>query len=88
MGASLLIEVKCFTVQFRRTFFYNEYFGKTFEDKKESISIYGHAKDEILDFLRTPHELCKHCDIKYRDSHFMRWGVSKKEKEEWIKINP
>ena len=64
---------------------YNEAFGNTFEDKDEWISIYDHGKKEILDFLRTPHEFCKHCDLDYRNDHLSPWAISKKEKEEWLR---
>lgn len=64
--------------------FYNEEFGDTFDYSHDSISIYDHGKKEILDFLRKPHEFCKYCDLKYRQSHKMRWDLSKRVKEEWI----
>lgn len=64
---------------------YNEAFGPTFDYKEDSISIFDHAKEELLDFLRTPHPFCKYCDVHYRDKHPFQWGRSEKQTREWLK---
>lgn len=64
--------------------FYNEKFGKTFDDAKDFISIDDHDKKEILDFLSTPHEFCRYCHPSYRAAHPIPWQKSAKEKEEWL----
>ena len=63
---------------------FNEAFGKTFDTEDDWISIYGHSKKEILDFLRTPHSFCKYCDLEKRLNNPVSWAASKKEKEEWL----
>ena len=66
-------------------YLYNEKFGHTFDTDVDSISIYDNDKKTILDFLRTPHQFCKYCDIPYRNEHPVRWTYSEKKKEEWLK---
>ena len=63
---------------------YNEHFGeKTFDNSRDSISIFDSDAKTIVDFLRTPHPFCAHCDLKRR-KRFIPWNVSRKNKDEWI----
>ena len=64
---------------------YNDKFGHTFDNEEDSISIYDNDRKAILNFLRTPHNFCKYCDIDYRDANPIQWGFSGKNKEEWLK---
>ena len=64
---------------------YNERFGDTLENRSDAISIYGNDKEAILNFLRTPHQFCRYCDVKYRDKkgNLISWERSKLEASEW-----
>ena len=65
---------------------YNDKFGHAFDYENDCISIYGNDKKTILDFLRTPHDFCKYCDLKYRGRNPVKWAISKKDKGEWLKL--
>ncbi|MDR0764691.1 MAG: hypothetical protein LBE65_03765 [Synergistaceae bacterium] len=63
----------------------NEYHGENFVVTEEDyIDIYkARSMDEILDFLCKPVQFCRYCDIKKWNAT-VEWGVSKKERKEWI----
>jgi len=65
----------------------NEKYKKTFPElKKNSIDIYNvRDKQEIMDYLRKPVELCKYCEID-NYQYEIPWGTSKREIGEWINI--
>ena len=63
---------------------FNDAFGHTFDDEGDWISIYGHNKKEILDFLRTPHPFCRYCDLEKRLNNPIPWSKSEGKKEEWL----
>ncbi|MCR5349152.1 MAG: hypothetical protein K6E59_06080 [Bacilli bacterium] len=49
----------------RILFLLKEYFHVDgFNGLHDSISIYEHSAEEIVDFLRTPHPFCAHCNVK------------------------
>ncbi len=64
---------------------FNEYFGENYETFDNGINIYEHNKDEILDFLRKPHNFCKYCHINDKDNKRTNWSHSELKKEEWTK---
>lgn len=66
-------------------YLFNAYYKKNLVTNMDEIDIYNHDKKEILNFLRTPHQFCKYCDIRYRQEHKMPWNISKKEINEWVR---
>ena len=65
--------------------FFNEKFNENYDNSTDSISIYGHNKKDILNFLRTPHHFCGYCDVKLRDSTLFPWKRSELKRQEWEK---
>jgi hypothetical protein len=62
----------------------NNYFDENFKVTEDDyINIYkAKNMDEILDFLCKPIPFCKYCSIE--KVCLTEWGISKKEREEWI----
>ena len=66
-----------------------KYFNKKFEynlDNEEelnSISIYKHTEEEILNFLNKPIPLCKYCNTTLRQHAHHSFYVSNGDIEEW-----
>jgi organic radical activating enzyme len=60
----------------------NNYFDENFEvTENDYIDIYKvKSMGEILDFLCKPVPFCKYCD----KASLAEWGISKKERKEWI----
>ena len=50
-----------------------------------SIDIYTHTEKEILDFLSTPHNVCRYCDTIRRHNSYKPFSVSRGVIEEWTK---
>ena len=66
---------------------YLTYFNKYFNTNlpiDNGINIYEHSGKEIVKFLNTPQKLCSFC---YEDRPTFKWGISKKEKAEWLKAD-
>ncbi|GHV07749.1 hypothetical protein AGMMS50229_15060 [Campylobacterota bacterium] len=63
----------------------NNAFNESFEvSKKDYIDIYeAKSVKEISRFMSRPFPFCRYCNISNR-THNNQWGVSKKEKSEWI----
>ena len=62
----------------------NQYFHENFIVAEDDyIDIYkAKSMDEILDFLSHPIPFCRYCNVKKRDN--IKWGVSEKDRNEWI----
>ena len=70
--------------------FFNEYFKDqlpnpiyTNEDDM-SISVYNHTIEEIEEFLKTPRDVCKFCNVNIRHTTEHPFAVSNKDIHEWI----
>ena len=62
---------------------FNKKFGVNLEiEDEDSIDIYTHSKNEILEFLAKPAPFCRYCNVLKRSVY--RWGISKFEMEEWM----
>lgn len=67
-----------------------DYFCNHFQKKIDynlddiSIDIYSHTLDEIENFLRTPHQICRYCDTIARKHSYCNFEVSKEDIKEWI----
>lgn len=63
---------------------FESYFGIDLPYAKENgIDIYeAKTADEIMEFLATPIDMCRHCDIKGR-TYNNPWGQSERKMEEW-----
>lgn len=62
---------------------FNEKMGADYKWDTDYINIYRNDKEEILEFLRTPHRFCGYCDILYRKNNCCPWEVTKKNRSEW-----
>lgn len=49
-----------------------------------SISVHEHSLSEIKDFLQTPRDICKFCDVENRHNTYHHFSVSKGDINEWI----
>jgi MoaA/NifB/PqqE/SkfB family radical SAM enzyme len=72
----------CSTIPYIK--YLNNYFGENFQiAENDYIDIYrAKNMDEILDFLCKPVPFCRYCNIKKQGK--TEWGISKKERGEWI----
>ena len=72
----------CSTIAYAK--YLNEYFGENFiVAENDYVDIYkAKSIDEILDFLCKPVPFCKYCNIRGQGK--IEWGVSKRERKEWI----
>lgn len=62
---------------------FNKYFNENFDNSEDGIDIHNHTATEILDFLRSPHNFCKYCDLKYKRENKVRWDFSFRKISEW-----
>ena len=65
---------------------FNTHFNQniTYDIDDISIDFFTHSEKEILEFLRTPHECCKYCDISYRNHSNAWFATTKGDINEWI----
>ncbi|MCR4586450.1 MAG: radical SAM protein [Lachnospiraceae bacterium] len=59
------------------------------ECEEDSIDIFkAKDKEEILNFLCKPIPFCRYCAVDEWYGHEMKWGLSKKERDEWLLEEP
>lgn len=62
---------------------FNEAFMKELPCLEDnSINIFSHKREEILNFISNPIPLCKYCDVMHRQQ-CVEWHTTKKEIGEW-----
>ena len=59
------------------------HFNKKLPNQNSCISVYTHTMDEIEEFLNKPIPLCEYCNTIYRQRSYHKFGISKKEINEW-----
>lgn len=70
--------------------FFNEHFKEQLKQpiwtslEDVSISVHDHSLKEIKEFLSTPIEACKFCDVENRHNTYHPFSVSKGDISEWI----
>lgn len=66
--------------------FFNQHFDKNINIDLDDISIdiFTHNENEILQFLRQPHQACRYCDTVKRHRSYSDFAISKGDISEWI----